>query len=227
MKLVELITKLERKKLQMPNKSEHKEAFDAPFVLDYQALKGIEKYLFDCDEFKNVIRVNYLPLPNYHVDEETNEPIIYNTEFLGGKLMVGKSESFMVNPGQEIKFNKVIDIYSIMLNKRFLTNENLDKSGIWIYPTKVDTNTFDYTNQIKVIWDPNQLKEVLALVGTSETPKQRLMRMFESALNDMTPNIPCEYVLTIRCSERSIANEEDFKAPEPIVEDEDNLNHLS
>ncbi len=202
MKLSELMATLEKGFKAINEKTEQ----DNGFTITSNDLKIIEKELFQCDEFKNVVRINYIDLPSYLVDEETGEPISTNREFLGGKTKAHQVSTFNIFPIQELKFNKIVDLYSIRLNKRYLKNQDVSKPGIWIYPTAYDQTTFVPINQIRVIWDPNQLNEVLTMVGNSETPKARLLRMFESALDNMEPNVPCEYVLSIRCSNRSIVS---------------------
>lgn len=212
MKLTDFILELEKKQATLSNKDVmEKIAGGNGFILGPNDLRNFERQLFECEEFKNVARINYIELPTYYVDEETGEPISSNREFLGGKMGTKQVLSFTVNPNQEIKFNKIIDIYSVTVNKKFLTKEEVSKPGIWIYPTNYDSIDFEPTNQIRVIWDPNQLEDALIIMGNKETPKKRLMRMFESALDSMEPNVPCEYVLTIRCSDRSVV-------AEPVVE---------
>lgn len=204
MKLAEFIADLEKKKAVMQDGVDVE--FLNSFTLGTTSLKSFEKRLFECEEFKNVARINFIEMPHYLIDEETEEPISLNREFLGGKTKTVQVGAFMVNPEKELKFNKIVDLYSIRLNKRFDTSIDVSKPGVWVYPTVYDQVTFEATNQIRVIWDPKQLAEALQMVGHSETPKQRLMRMFETALDSVEPNLPCEYVLTIRCSPRSIAN---------------------
>jgi hypothetical protein len=205
MKLVDFIADLEKKKAVIQNTP------SGGFLLDSTSLKNFEKKLFECEEFKNVARINFIEMPTYLVDEESGEPIATNREFLGGKTKASEVQSFMVNSGQEIKFNKIVDLYTITLNKRFNSKEDISQPGIWVYPTSYDKDTFEATNQIRVIWDPKQLAEALQMVGNSETPKQRLMRMFETALDSAEPNLPCEYVLSLRCSSRSIENGDEIK----------------
>jgi len=86
-----------------------------------------------------------------------------------------------------------------------ITNNSYSSSIVlWNWDRcRISANTWG-TNQIRVIWDPDQLKDALTLMGRPETPNERIMRMFETALNNMEPNINCEYIMTIRCSSRSI-----------------------
>lgn len=202
MKLINFITELEAKK----GSALCKEKDENGFTVTSDILKNFEKSLFECEEFKNVARINYIDMPNYLVDEETGEPISANREFLGGNTQAKSVGLFRVNPNQELKFNKIVDLYSIRINKIYPNKENIEKPGVWVYPPSWDLNEFTSTNQIRIIWDPAQLQEALRMVGNSETPKTRLLRMFETALDNMEPNIPCEYVLFIRCSNRSISN---------------------
>lgn len=194
MKLIDLLIDLEKKTdLKQPT-----------FTLHSSELKSFEKDLFECDEFKNVVRLNFVDFPTYLADESTEEPISSNREFLGGKTKVIQTATFGFKSEQEIKFDKFVDLYCITLEKVYYKKEEINKPGVWIYPTFYDTETFIPTNQIKVIWDPAQLDEALKLMGSTETSKQRLLRMFETALDSMEPNIPCDYQMTIRCSNRSI-----------------------
>ena len=213
MKLADFIAELEKKSSEF---GADKLVSGNGFLLTSTNLRMFEKKLFECDEFKNVVRINYLDLPSYAVDEETGEPIGANRDFLGGKTITHQVSSFRVNPDQEIKFNKIVDLYTITLNKRFLSKEDVSKPGIWVYPTMYDQETFITKNQIRIIWEPQQLEEALKMVGKTETPKQRLMRMFEAALDNMEPNLPCEYVLTLRCSSRSIANTEEVELRDEV-----------
>jgi len=73
---------------------------------------------------------------------------------------------------------------------------------------------------------PNNSKKVVKPIKKEVTklppvpPKERIMRMFESALESMEPNIECDYYLSIRCSERSIFIEgDDAKEEAPVIEE--------
>lgn len=219
MKLVEFLKDLERKK-------EPTALYEETIVggngmgLFGQALKSLESKLFECDEFKNVVRINFLEFPVFVMDKETEEPISSNREFLGGETKVITTSSFNIKPDQEFKFNKYVDIYGITINKRFNGKQDIDKPGVWIYPKIYNEQTFEPKNQIRVIWDPDKLQDALKLMGSNETPKERIMRMFESALESMEPNIECDYYLSIRCSERSIVIEgDDAKEEAPVAEE--------
>lgn len=225
MKLVEFVSKLEKKKEQLEN-SEEKITSGNALMLSGLSLKAFEKSLFECDEFKGVLRISYLEMPTYLIDQESGEPISASREFLGGELKSQEVQSYQVLPGQEIKFGKYVDLYSITLIKRYNANEDIKKPGVWIYPTTFDEITFAPTNQIRVIWDPEQLKDALAIMGRPETPKERIMRMFETALDNMEPNISCEYIMNIRCSSRSIISDEE-KVEEAKTEEYKQYNLMS
>lgn len=220
MKLVDFIVDLESR---LSAREKPEKVNGNVFTLDSSFLKKIEPKLFECDEFKNVARINFVDYPTYLVDDESGEPIATNREFLGGKTKTLEVQSFMVNSDQEIKFNKIVDLYAVFLHKKFNTKETIEKPGVWVYPTYYDPGTFEATNQIRVIWDPRQLAEALKIVGNAETPKQRLMRMFETALDSTESNLPCEYVLTLRCSTRSISNPDETKVINIAVKKEPEL----
>lgn len=216
MKLVELLSEMDSKKSQSNING---------LLLGPGELKAIENYLFQCDEFKNVVRINYIDLPSYLVDEETGEPVSANRNFIGGNTSIKQVESYRAEGEREFKFNKIIDLYSITLNKRYDVNADISKPGVWVYPTMFDHETFTPKNQIRVIWEPEQLRDALKLMNSTETAKDRLRRMFEDALENMEPNLPCTYVLTLRCSERSISNPEEVCLPkeptQPLKDDEE------
>jgi len=177
--------------------------FENKSFMTGQSLKNSEKQLFECEEFKNVARINFLDLPNYLVDNETGEPISASREFLGGDTVVKQVQSYKIYPNQEWKFNKIVDLYSIAIAKIYTKTEDINKPGVWVYPTTYNPETFTQKHQIRVIWDQQQLEQTLTAIGSDETPKERLLRMFKNALESMEPNLPCEYALLIRCSERS------------------------
>lgn len=195
MKLIDLFIQLDKEGLFPKNKE----------YISGAELKGLEKKLFECDEFKRVVRINYIETPNYLIDKETEEPLGYSRDFLGGETSTKTVQSFRVNQNQDLILNKIVDIYSIQLVKTFSTSAaNIDTPGVWIFPTIYNNETFVPKQEIRVIWNPEQLQNALAMMGNSESVKDRLKRMFEDALDNMEPNIPCDYSLLIRGSERSI-----------------------
>lgn len=217
MKLVELLKELESKKEQLNHLRENSVLTNGLAIYG-KTLRDFEDRLFECEEFSNVVRVNYLDLPSFLVEKETEEPISANRNFIGGDVKPQTAVEITIKPGDEIKLNKYVDIYSITLLKVFNHKEDINKPGIWVYPTVFDANTFEPTNQIRVIWDPEKLKDALKLMDSKETPKERLMRMFESALDSLEPNISCEYIMKVRCSSRSFAQDL-LKADTPTIED--------
>jgi len=204
MKLVDFIAELDKKRKSLPGNSGKN--LQDPIVLGSENLRTFEKQLFECDEFKNVVRINFIDLPSYLVDNETGEPISTNRQFLGGDTSVKSVASYKVFPNQELKFNKIVDLYSISISKIYTKTEDVNKPGVWVYPTIYNPETFTPKNQIRVIWDQTQLEQTLTAIGSSETPKERILRMFKEALETMEPNLPCEYAIHLRCSDRSILN---------------------
>jgi len=204
MKLVDFIEELNKKQKSLPNRVNNSQD---PIVLRSENLKKFEKQLFECDEFKNVVRLNFIDLPSYMVDNETGEPISANRQFLGGDTSAKSVVSYRINPDQELKFNKIVDLYSVSIVKIYTTKtEDISKPGVWVYPTTYNPETFTPKNQIRVIWDQTQLEQTLSAIGSGETPKDRILRMFKDALDTMEPNLPCEYSILLRCSERSLSN---------------------
>lgn len=206
MKLVDFIAELDKKRKSLPNRVGGNK--QEPIVLGSENLRTFEKQLFECDEFKNVVRINFIDLPSYLVDNETGEPISTNRHFLGGDTSVKSVVSYKIFPNQELKFNKIIDLYSISISKIYTKTEDINKPGVWVYPTTYNPETFTPKNQIRVIWDQQQLEQTLSAIGSDETPKERILRMFKDALETMEPNLPCEYAIHLRCSERSVLNHE-------------------
>lgn len=203
MKLVDFIAELDKKKKALPNGNSNSQGL---IVLGSENLRKFEKQLFECDEFKNVVRLNFIDLPTFLVDNETGEPISMNREFLGGDTSVKSVSSYKIFPHKELKFNKIVDLYSISIAKIYTKTEDVNKPGVWVYPTIYNPETFTPKNQIRVIWDPSQMEQTLNAIDKGETVKERLLRMFKDALDTMEPNLPCEYAILIRCSERSISN---------------------
>lgn len=203
MKLVDFIEELDKKRKTLPSRIGGNS--QEPIVLGSENLRTYEKKLFECDEFKNVVRLNFLDLPTYLVDNETGEPISTNREFLGGDTSVKNVATYKIFPGQELKFNKIVDLYSISISKIYTKTDDITKPGVWVYPTVYNPETFTPKNQIRVIWDKDQLEQTLTAIGSSETPKERILRMFKEALESMEPNLPCEYAIHLRCSERSLS----------------------
>lgn len=198
MKLIEYIVQVEKERLS--NLTEREE----PSFLMGESLKKLEEGLFSCDEFKNVLRINFLNVPSFLIDQETKEPVSMSREYLGGKTEPQVVVTGKYKMDQEIVFNKFVDIYSIQLIKYYDKDIVIDKPGVFIFPT-LFTEDFEALKQIRVLWSPTQLQDALATIGRNETAKERLIRMFEKALDDMEPNIPCEYALAIRASKRSFS----------------------
>ena len=207
MKLSELLAELEQKGIRNPG-------FGTMPVFDHKILKQFENRLYECEEFKDVVRINFLEMPTYLVDEETGEPIAGHRNYLGGNAKPQSVLSFHFSEGDEVKFGKIVDLYSIAVNKvydvNFMNSSENRKYGVWNYPTIYDSKTFEPLKEIRVIWSPDQLQDALAITESKETVRERLIRMFEEALDRQEPNIPYSSKFLFRCSKRSITN----KTPE-------------
>lgn len=190
-------------------------------VIQSSVLKQAEERLFECDEFKNVIRVNYVHLPSFLVDRETKEPLVSNKNFIGGETDTINTIVYR-GDSDNIKFNKIVDIYTCAILREYDTEKTKDKIGIWIFPTSYDEKYFTPKNEIRIIWNPIQLQEAIILIGDKETPEQRLTRLFADALKS-GPNVPCKYKIEIRCSPRSFLPESS-KLESPDSTDREILN---
>lgn len=201
MKLSELLAELEQKGIKKPG-------FGALPLFDHKILKQFENRFYECEEFKDVVRINFLEMPTYLVDEETGEPIAGHRNYLGGNVKPQNVLNFQFSEGDEIKFGKIVDLYSIAVNKvydvNFMNSSENRKYGVWNYPVVYDVKTFEPLKEIRVIWSPEQLRDALAITESKETVRERLIRMFEEALDRQEPNIPCSSKFLFRCSSRSI-----------------------
>jgi len=180
-------------------------------------LKYLESKIFECDEFKNVIRVNFLETPTFLADKESGEPISVNRNFIGGDVKPHNVSNFRLEEDCTLHLNKMVDIFSIELEKWYNIDTVIDKPGVWILPNKFSSETHEIKKEIRVIWEPSVLEDALRLSGTKETTKERLMRMFEQALDSKEPNTSCSYSLNITFSARSVAKIEDPAEQEEVV----------
>lgn len=175
-------------------------------VLSGENLKHLEAKIFECDEFKNVIRINFLENPTFLADKETGEPISVNRNFVGGDVKPQSVAEFNLEEDCVLHLNKMVDIFSIKLEKWYNVDSKIDKPGVWILPSKYNEETFLLRKEVRVIWEPDLLEDALRYSGGKETVKERLMRMFEQALDSAEPNTSCAYSLKIRFSSRSVSS---------------------
>ena len=201
MKLLELLQKLEKENTALEMEAGVESSM---FTLDSKALQSIESELFECDEFKKVVRLNYLALPSYLVDKESGEPISVNRDFIGGDTDYRNVSSFIVKDDTPIVFGKFVDLYTITACKHFNVNAEIKKPGIWVFPTEYNLDKGEAIQQVRVIWNQEQIEMALAYTNQKDSVRDRLVRMFETALDNMKPNIECTYSIKIRCSARSI-----------------------
>ncbi len=205
MKLIDLITQVDNGEILALSRIDKKEGLK----LSGANLKYLENKLFECDEFKNVIRINFLETPSYLADKESGEPISVNRNFIGGDVKPLQVVEYRLEEDCILHLNKMVDIFSIELEKWYNVDTAIDKPGVWVLPTKYNAETFEQRKEIRVIWEPEVLNAALKSIGGKETIKERLMRMFEQALESNEPNTNCSYSLKLRVSSRSVAKIED------------------
>lgn len=205
MKLIDLITQVDKGEILALSTIDKQDGLK----LSGANLKYLESKIFECDEFKNVIRINFLDSPTYLADKETGEPISVNRNFVGGDVKPHNVVEYRLEEDCTLHLNKMVDIYSIELEKWYGVDTVVDKPGVWVLPTRYGSETFETKKEIRVIWEPNVLQEALKLSGTRETVKQRLLRMFQEALESNEPNTECSYSLKLRVSSRSVAKIDD------------------
>lgn len=205
MKLIDLIKQVDNGEILALSTIDKKDGLK----LSGANLKYLENKLFECDEFKNVIRINFLETPTFLAEKETGEPIAVNRNFVGGDVKPQTVVEFNLEEDCTLHLNKMIDVYSIELEKWYNVDSKVDKPGIWILPSKYNEETFLLRKEVRVIWEPDLLEDALRYGGGKETVKERLMRMFEQALDSNEPNTSCAYSLKIRFSSRSVSRIED------------------
>lgn len=201
MKLLELLQKLEKENTGIEIEPGVESSM---FTLNSKTLQLIESELFECDEFKKVVRINYLALPAFPIDKVSGEPLSSNRDFIGGETEIGEVVTFKSSQEAPMIFGRFVDLYSIIVCKHYDTKTEITKPGVWIFPTEYDLNKGEAKQQIRVIWNSHQIEMALAYTNQKDSVRDRLVRMFETALDNMIPNIECTYSIKIRCSERSI-----------------------
>lgn len=174
----------------------------------------IKKFLLCFDEFKNVKKINALKLPTYLGDVNTGAPIDQDEGNLGDKSKTKSYivPSFVYNPNRDsnVEFNEEIDLYSISLSPKVYDPRELDSFslgiGTWVMPTMYHPSDFTPLNEIKVVFSPEGIQDILDLKeGGEKEIKKRLMKSFENAIdNGLVANVPYSRNILFRMSERSI-----------------------
>lgn len=202
MKLIDLLLEIEKT---------NPAAFDNGH-LHSKVIEGYKEKFFQCEEFKSVARINYLPTPSFAYDKETNEPLIYNPNFIGGETLSETTTAVALD--DTATFNKVVDIYSFQIHRVYNKKQEINKPGVWVFPTDYDETDFTATNEVRVIWNPDQMREVMTMLNSKETVEDRLTRLFAEALKN-GPNIPCDYQVIFRGSARSLNQPVPLSATKP------------
>ncbi len=171
--------------------------------------------LLDSDEFKNVKKINILPIPMFLVNPITKEPIWLDENYLGGKTE--RIEVINIKYNDNIVFNDEIDLFSIKLSLPIYDDiSNLD-CGVWQTPLCYNPNDFTPYNIIKIKYSIEGIKDAKAWtisdfkdIGKFTTEdarakiKKTILKQVEDLIDSGNINIPAKRDLIIRCSPRSI-----------------------
>lgn len=176
----------------------------------------IQKFLLSFDEFKDVKKINALEAPSYLVDTKTGAPTEKDESNLGDKNKVKpyQVQSYIYNPNRDfnIEFNEEIDLYSISLTSKIYNPEELTSFnlgiGTWVMPVLYNPLDFTPLREIKVVFSPEAIQDILGLKNKEDGDKEvkkRLLKSFEDAIdNGLVENVPYSRNIMFRISERSI-----------------------
>lgn len=202
--------------------------FFNPIVLGPEILENeeVQKFLLTLDEFKGVKKINILKAPMYLGDAETGIPTELLDDYIG---QTSKTKSFTVptrayDPEKEegFKFPEEIDLYTISLSPRVYdpkktSAENLGP-GVWIMPTLYSPNNFEPYKEIKIVFSPEKIQDVIANKedkSLEEEIKNRIIKNVEKAFNEgLKENVPYKRVVLFRASDRSFKKNEQDVATE-------------
>lgn len=204
------------------------EGFYNPLTLGPEVLENedVQNFLLTLDEFKGVKKINILKAPVYLGDAETGIPTELLDDYIG---QASKSKSFSVptrayDPEKEsgFKFPEEIDLYNISLSPRVYdpekTNANALGPGVWIMPTLYSPNTFEPYKEIKVVFSPERIQDVIANKDNKSLEdeiKKRIIKTIEKAFDEgLKENVPYKRVVFFRASDRSFKKNEQDVATE-------------
>lgn len=185
---------------------------DAENTLKNELLSEIKDILLTFEEFKNVKKINILPMPTYLAKKGSYIPTSIDDTYLGGETDTIHSVCYKLIDG-ECTLNEEIDLYSIWLTPVLYEQNDLNyvrnKIGVYRTPLIYDPNTFTPTEQISITWSTAGIKDSLGHLTPVEQEvevRRRLMKMFEDAL-DGKCDLPKRRGVIVRISPRS------FKEP--------------
>jgi hypothetical protein len=148
----------------------------------------IQKFLLSFDEFKDVKKINALEAPSYLVDTKTGAPIEKDESNLGDKNKVKpyQVQSYIYNPNRDfnIEFNEEIDLYSISLTSKIYNPEELTSFnlgiGTWVMPVLYNPLDFTPLREIKVVFSPEAIQDILGLKNKEDGDKEVKKRLLKS-----------------------------------------------
>lgn len=178
--------------------------------------KLIQEYLLGLEEFKNVKKINVLRMPAILVDKDTGIPLHTDDENLGNTSNAKQYvlPNYMYRPYNEenkLELAEEIDLYSIDLTPAIYDPKVLSIAalgpGVWTMPLIYSPENFQPLREIKVIYSPESLQDILFDKKPEEVEeilKERILNKVKEALNNWKPNVPETRGIMFRCTERSI-----------------------
>jgi hypothetical protein len=158
------------------------------------------------EEFKNVKKINVIPMPSYYGDKDTGQPINSIENYLGGNGKVFQVPTYMYRPSEpKFEFNEEIDLYSLALSPKTYDNTNLD-CGVWKYPLQYDPEKFSPINKIEIKYSLEEIKDAKNLSDEEaiKEAKRIILEQVSLLIDQKESNLPHSRGILIRCSERSM-----------------------
>lgn len=199
-KLVEYIDEI-KKDL---SKGLNSEFLTIPFVM--AQLKLNPDILKQFDEFKNVKRINFVELPIFSADINTEEPINLDGTYLGGPT----KEIFVQNLvfGNRVDLlNEVVDIYSIDTIDSYDSEANKNLTfGVWQHPIKYNPINFSSYSKIEVIYSLENIvgEKEISKDEAKKLAKQIILKQVSDLIDSEEVNVFRPKSILLRCSPRSI-----------------------
>lgn len=180
---------------------------DPQISLHGEVLGHLIEVLPTFDEFKDVKKINILPMPNYAVKKGTNIPLINDKDYLGENYDVETALTFKLADGI-CNLNEEIDIISISMTPAvYDPNSSNNEIGVRRINLLYNPKSFTPTEKIEIVWSKEMEQDNQVVTNSDEPLKDRLIRLFEEAL-DGKHNLPTKRGIMVRISPRSFKQKE-------------------
>lgn len=179
-------------------------------------------YLLSLEDFKNVKKINVVKAPMIIVDKDTEMPLNIDPNNLGdttnSKMCVVPTYAYRPNASEreenKLEFAEEMDLYSIDLGPSIYDPKELSTvslgPGVWKMPLVYEPDGFLPLNEIKVIYSPEGLQDILFDKTKEEVDQileERIIKQVREALKNGKINVPTKRTIMIRATKRS------FKQP--------------